>query len=175
MAKKKRKRKTQTKLKKKRTNKQPNGKYKELHEKTKNVLNHSGLPTEEIEFIDPPDGVKMSAVILKLAEPLLKEYGDDDKRIEAIISLTIIVWNKLMFPSDVQENLYDEMIDHLVPMNGDAEDISSIVYLTDMITKRKNVYFPDLKKIIISYDLSVSKGDITLNISSAQIRTPQRH
>jgi len=128
-----------------------------------------------IEFIEPPDGVKTSAVILKLAEPLLKEYGDDDKRIKAVISLTIIVWNKLMFPSDVQENLYDEMIDHLVPMNGDAEDISSIVYLTDMITKRKNAYFPDLKKIIISYDLSVSKGDITLNISSAEIRTPQRH
>jgi len=175
MAKKKRKRKTQTKLKKKRTNKQPSAKYKELREKTKNVLNYSGLPTEEIEFIEPANGVKMSAVILKLAEPLLKQYGDDDKRIKAVISLTIIVWNKLMFPSDVQDNLYDEMIDHLVPMNGDAEDISSIVYLTEMITKRKNAYFPDLKKIIISYDLSVSKGDITLNISSAQIRTPQRH
>ena len=175
MAKKKRKRKTQTKLKKKRTNRQPSAKYKELREKTKNVLDYSGLPTEELEFIEPPDGVKMSAVILKLAEPLLKQYGDDDKRIKAVISLTIIVWNKLMFPSDVQENLYDEMIDHLVPMNGDAEDIGSIVYLTDMITKRKKVYFPDLKKIIISYDLSVSKGDITLNISSAEIRTPQRH
>ena len=93
----------------------------------------------------------------------------DDKLIKMVISLTIIIWNKLMFPSDMQENIDDEMIDHLVPMDGDAENIGSIVYLTDLITKRKDEYFPDLKKVIIGYDLSVSNGDITLNISSTQI------
>ncbi|WP_157067264.1 hypothetical protein, partial [Desulfosarcina cetonica] len=42
--------------------------------------------------------VKMSEVILKLAEPLLTKFPDDEKRIETIISLTVIEWNKLMLP-----------------------------------------------------------------------------
>lgn len=106
---------------------------------------------------------------MKLAEPLLKKYGDDDKLIESIISLTIVFWNKQLLPKDMQEESHDEMIDHLVPKNGDTEDIGSIVYFNDLITKRKAIYFPDLKKVILSYDVSVTNGDITLNISSAPI------
>ena len=74
-----------------------------------------------------------------------------------------------MFPEDEQEKLQDEMIDYMVPSSGDAEDISMIVYVNDLITERKNKYFPNLKEVILSYDLTVSRGDITLNISSAQI------
>ena len=129
-------------------NQQTNIKYQKLRTKTKSMLNKLDLSTESMEFIEPPDGVKMSEVILKLADPLLKKYGDDDKIIETIVSLTISVWNKMMFPEDEQEKLQDEMIDHMVPRSGDAEDISVIVYINDLITERKNKYFPNLKKII---------------------------
>ena len=74
-----------------------------------------GISTEGIEFIESSDGVKMSEVILKLADPLLKKYGDNDKRIETIISLTIIEWNRLMLPEDEREKFQDEMIDTLSP------------------------------------------------------------
>ena len=67
-----------------------------------------------MEFTEPADGVKMSAVILKLAEPLLKKYGDDDKRIETIISLTIAEWNRLMLPEGEREKYQDEMMDTLL-------------------------------------------------------------
>lgn len=133
------------------------------------MLNQWGLSTGGMEFIEPLDGVKMSEVILKLAGPLLKKYGHDDKKVETIISITITVWNKLMFPESEQEKLLNEIIDCMVPTNGDAEDIGSIVYLTDLITERKKKYFPDLKKIIVNYDLSLSRGNITLNISSAPV------
>jgi hypothetical protein len=106
---------------------------------------------------------------LKLADPLLKKYGDDEKFIETIVSLTISLWNKMMFPEDEQEKLQDEMIDYMVPRSGDAEDISMIVYINDLITERKNKYFPDLKKVIISYDLTVSRGNIALNVTSTPI------
>jgi hypothetical protein len=114
---------------KKNQNRQSDIKYQKLRTKTKSMLNELGLSKESMEFIEPPDGVKMSEVILKLADPLLKKYGDDDKLIETIISLTITVWNKLMFPEDEQEKLQNEMIDYMVPKSGDAENIGMIVYI----------------------------------------------
>jgi hypothetical protein len=139
-------------------------------EKTKNMLNQLGLPTERTTFIEPSDGVKMSEVILKLAEPLLKEYGDNDKHIESIISLAIIVWNKLIFPKDEQEKLLDEMMQRLFPANGNAEDLGVFTYIHDLIAERKSRYFPNLNKAIISYDLTVSGGNIALNVTSTLVK-----
>ena len=157
--------------KKKKPSKQTNTKYKRLQQKVKNGFQQQGIPTEGIEFIESPDGVKMSADILKLAEPLLKQYGDDDKRIETIISLTIIEWNRLLFPEDVREKFQDEMIDTLSSPDDEAETVGSLLYLSDLIAKRQKKYFPDLKKWIVDYELIILDGDITLNISSAPVES----
>ena len=137
----------------------------------KDGFKQKGISTEGIEFIESPDGVKMSAVILKLAEPLLKKYGDDDKRIKTIISLTIIEWNRLMLPEDEREKFQDEMIDTLSPPDDEADTVGSILYLSDLIAERQKKYFPDLKKLIVDYELIVSDGNITLNISSAPVES----
>ena len=51
--------------------------------------------------IPTPEGeARMSAVILQVAEPLLKQHGKTPQRAEAIIMLTIAGWNKSMFPPD---------------------------------------------------------------------------
>lgn len=130
------------------------------------MLIQQGLPVGKMKIIDPPDGIKMSAVILKLADPLLKKYGDNDNRIKTIISLTVIEWNTLMLPEDKQKKIQNTTIDHLVPIDGDAEDVVSLLYISELIAERKKKYFPDLKKAILSYDISVSNGNITLNVSS---------
>ena len=148
--------------------------YPKLREKTKSMLNQLGFAIERTTFIEPSDGVKMSEVILKLSEPLLKKFGDSDKRIETIISLTITVWNKLMFLENEQNELQDEMIDRLTPRNGNAEDIGVITYIHDLIAERKSKFFPSLKKAIMSYDLKVSGGVITLNVSSIPIKEKYR-
>ncbi len=157
--------------KKKKPNKQPIPKYKNLMEKVKEDLNERGLYTENAEYRESPDGVKMSAVILKLAEPLLKKYGDDDKRIETIVSLTIAEWNRLMLPEDQQENLQDVMIDTLSPPGNDAETVGSLLYISDLIAERKKKYFPNLKKVIVNQELIISNGNITLNIASAPVES----
>jgi len=113
----------------------------------------------------------MSEVILKLSDPLLKEYNDNDKQIKSIISLTIIEWNRLMFPEDMREKFQDKMIDTLSPPGDEAETVGSILYLSELITKRQKKYFPDLKRLIVDYELIVSDGDITLNISSAPVES----
>ena len=155
--------------KKKKPNKQTNTNYKRLQQKVKDGFRQQGIPTEGIEFVKSSDGVKMSEVILKLADPMLKEYGDNDKQIKTIISLTIIEWNRIMFPKDVREKFQDEMIDTLSPEVGEADTIGSILYISKLIAKRQKKYFPDLKRLIIDHELIVSDGDITLNISSAPV------
>ena len=113
----------------------------------------------------------MSEVMLKLAEPLLNKYGDIDKRIKTIISLTIFEWNRLMLPESEREKFQDEMINTLLPPEEEAETVGSILYLSDLIAERQKKYFPDIKKIIVDYELFVSDGNITLNISSAPIKS----
>ena len=92
--------------------KQPNTKFKRLQQKVENGFKQKGISTETIEFRESPDGVKMSEVILKLAEPLLKKYGDIDNRIRTIISLTIFEWNRLMLPEGEREKYQDGCIYH---------------------------------------------------------------
>ena len=160
--------------KKKKPDKKLNPNYKRLQQKVESGFKQKGISTEGIEYRDSPDGVKMSAVILKLAEPLLKKYGDDDKRIKTIISLTTIEWNRLMLPDDEREKFQDEMIDTLLPSDGEAETVGSILYINELIAERHKKYFPDLKKMIIDYESIVSNGNITLNISSAPIKSDSK-
>jgi len=120
--------------KKKKPNKQMNTKYKRLQQKVEKEFKETGLFPKKMEFTEPADGVKMSAVILKLAEPLLKQFGDDDKRIETIVSLTIAEWNRLMLPGDEQENLQDVMIDTLSPPGDDAETVGSLLYISGVLS-----------------------------------------
>ena len=160
--------------KKKKPSKQTNTEYKRLQQKVKDGFKQQGISTEGIEFVESPDGVKMSEVILKLADPLLKKFGDDDHRTETIISLTILEWNRLMLPEGEQEKFQDEMFDTILPPGDDADMVGSILYINELIAKRQKKYFPDLKKIILDYELIVSNSDITLNISSAFVESKSK-
>jgi len=153
----------------KKPNKQTNTKYKKLGERVKDGFRQQGISTEGIEFVESSDGVKMSEVILKLADPLLKQFGDNDKRIKTIISLTIFEWNRLMLPEDEREKFQNEMFDILLPPGNDADMVGSILNINQLIAVRQKKHFPDIKKIIVDYELIVSEGDITLNISSAPV------
>jgi hypothetical protein len=157
--------------KKKKPNKQTNTKYKRFQQKVKDGFKQKGISTEDIEFIESPDGVKMSEVILKLADPLLKQFGDNDNRTKAIISLTILEWNRLMLPEGEREKFQDEMFDTLLPPGDGADMVDSILYINQLIAERQKKYFPDIKKIIVDYELITSDGNITLNISSAPVES----
>jgi len=76
-----------------------------------------------------------------------------------------------MFPKDVREKFQDEMIDTLSPPDSEAETVGSLLYISDLIAERQKKYFPDLKRLIVDYELIVSEGDISLNISSTPVES----
>ena len=72
--------------------------------------------------ISTPEGeARMSAVVLEVAEPLLKLHGKTPERAEAVIMLVVAGWNKALLPSDKQPALEKEVIDRLVPADGSAD------------------------------------------------------
>jgi hypothetical protein len=111
----------------------------------------------------------MSAVIVELAEPLLREHGKTAERAEAIIALTIAAWNKSMFPAEKQPVIEKDLIDCFVPKDGSAEAIGGALFVMETVEARRNKLFPDLRKVVVDYELDVSGGSLTLNVISAPI------
>jgi len=120
--------------------------------------------------IPTPEGeAKMSAVITQLAEPLLKQHGTNAQRAETIISLTVAAWNKSMFPSDKQPFIEKELIDCIILKDGNAEDIGIAIDVMDMIAERREELFPNLRKVIVDYEVDISGGRLNLNVTSAPV------
>ena len=122
--------------------------------------------------IPTPEGEeKMSAVILQVAEPLLKQHGKSAERVQAIISLTVAGWNQSMFPPEKQSLIEKELIEHFVPKDGPGEDIAFLLQFMDIIVERRKKLFPDLRKIIVDYKVILSGHRLTLNVTSAPLPT----
>jgi len=120
--------------------------------------------------IPTPEGeAKMSAVILQLADPLIKQHGKSAERAEAIIMLTIAGWNKSMFPPDKQPIIEKDLIDCFVPKDGSAEAVGVAIEVVDLVSERRKKLFPDLRKIIVDYEVNIGSGRLTLNVTSAPI------
>jgi hypothetical protein len=121
------------------------------------------------EMPTPEGEAKMSAVILQLAEPLMKQHGTTAERAEAILMLTIAGWNKSMFPPDKQPLIENDLINAFVPKDGSAEAVGVVVEVMDTIAERRQKLFPDLRKIIVDFDVEIGGGRLTLKVSSAPI------
>ena len=113
--------------------------------------------------------LKMSAVILTLAEPLLKKPGMNVKRMESLIALTIAAWNKAMLPEGKQGSVEDEIINTLVPPGGSAETVAVIIEIMDLIEERRKELFPNLRMFVADHDFQASESGMTLNVGAAPI------
>jgi hypothetical protein len=121
------------------------------------------------EMPTPEGQAKMSAVIMQLAEPLIRQHAETVERAKAIISLTIAAWNKSMFPPEKQPLAEKELIDHFVPKDGPAEVVGLLVHIMETVADRQKELFPDLRKAIVDYKIEVSGDTLNLNVSSAPL------
>jgi hypothetical protein len=82
----------------------------------------------------------------------------------AILMLTIGGWNKSMFPPDKQPLIEKDLIDAFVPKDGSAEAVGVAVEVMDIIAERRQKLFPDLRKIIVDYEVEIGGGRLTLHV-----------
>ena len=112
---------------------------------------------------------KMSEVILDLADPLLDGDVSNAKEVDFIVQLTIVAWNKAMASADRQDAMEKEIIDTLVPPEGAAEEVGTIIQALDIVEERRKKLFPNLRRFVVDYDLQVSEGRVALNVLSESI------
>jgi len=120
--------------------------------------------------IPTPEGeAKMSAVILEVAEPLLKQYAKTPERAKTVIMLVVFGWNKSLFPPDKQAVVEKEILDQLVPKDGSGETMGMAVHIMDTAAERREVMFPDLRKVIVDHEVEIAGSNLTLNVSTAAV------
>ena len=119
------------------------------------------------EIPTPKGEARMSAVILEVAEPLLRQYAQTPERAQTVIMLTVVGWNKSLFPPDKQPVVEKEIIDQLVAEDGSGEAIGVVVDIMDTAADRREKLFPDLRKVIVDYEVEISGDSLNLNVSSA--------
>ena len=112
---------------------------------------------------------KMSEVILDLADPLFDGDVSNAKEVDLIVQLTIAAWNKAMLSADEQDASEKQIIDILVPQDGDAELVGTVIQALDIVEERRKKLFPNLRRFIVDYDLKVSDGRVALNIISSPV------
>ena len=123
----------------------------------------------------PEEEAKMSEAILELADPLLDGDVANSKEVDFIVQLTIVAWNKAMFSPDRQDALEKEIIDTLVPPDGDAELVGAVIEAMGIVDERRKKLFPNLRRIVVNYDLQVSEGKIALNVASAPLAADRQN
>jgi hypothetical protein len=90
---------------------------------------------------------KMSEVILELADPLLDGDVSNAKEVDFIVQLTIAAWNKAMFPADRQAAMEKEIIDTLVPPDGKAEQVGTVIQALDIVDERRKKALPESPQV----------------------------
>jgi len=144
-------------------------KYHDLNMKVLDSLRTQGINSENINFINTPTEIKMSAVILKLAEPYIRMYWGNEIRIRTIISLTVCTWNMAFLPSEEQVELQEKYIEEIFPKDSDAQDVSIMLRVFENLLERKKKLFPGIRTFIMGHDLRLDSKNIHLDISSAPL------
>ena len=120
--------------------------------------------------IPTPEGeARMSAVILEVAEPLIKQYAETPERAKTVIMLVVFGWNKSLFPPDKQAVVEKEILDQLVPQDGGGEPMGTAIHIMDTAAERREKMFPDLRKVIVDHEVEIVGGNLTLNVTTAAV------
>jgi len=120
--------------------------------------------------VPTPEGeAKMSAAILEVAKPLTKQYAETQEQLTTLIALVIAGWNKSLFPLDKQSIVEKEIIDRFVPEDGSGESIGVAMDIMDTAAQRRKERFPDLRRIVVDYEVEISGDNFNLNVSSAPV------
>jgi len=113
-------------------------------------------------LVNSDDIEKMSDVILRFAEPLLKDpHGVISKN---AIRFAIAVWNASLLPQDEQLKMLSTLIEMLP--EDDQDGRRELVAGIHMLLARKQRYFADNTRVILDYQITEAPNKLNLNVIS---------
>ncbi len=136
---------------------------------------NSSFTSIELSSDDNPDEIKMSAVILKLAEPYMQTLWGVEGRIEVIIDLTISAWNMSFLSEAEQAAFKQKFVRTFQPEGFTTQGMDSLLHIMETIKQRKMDLFPEVHAIVSEYDLKIDGDNLHLNVSSIPFSEKQAH
>jgi hypothetical protein len=106
-------------------------------------------------------GIKMSEVILDLADDLL-EHAKTKSEYHSAISITCIAWNLAVMDSSE----YEAALERGLKKIDDPVHQDDTLQIIDAIIKKKNRLHPNIKRVILDYELVGNKNNFHLNVVS---------
>ena len=108
-------------------------------------------------------GRKMSEVILDFAEPLLKNF-DDDEDFESVIAFATICWNLSFLPEQQRQAQLNAMVDKL--SKSDALLRIEMEDCAKMLLERKRAFFANNRRMVVDYEVVEEKDEHRLLVMS---------
>jgi hypothetical protein len=148
--------------------KKKTGKSKRTRKKAQKPSEASRTLLSKPATLESTDDIKMSKVILKLAEPLLQKYGAKMERVHSILTLAVTAWNMGMLPETSEEQVAENIASSL-PKEFLAEDLSGVLKVIYMLMERKREHFQNIQRIIINHEVVETDKGWDLNVSSVTV------
>lgn len=113
-------------------------------------------------LVNSGDIEKMSDVILRFAEPLLRDpHGVISKH---VIRFAIAVWNASLLPKDEQSESLKPIVNMLPEDDQDARD--KLIATFDMLLARKQRYFANNTRVTLDYQITDPADMLHLDVIS---------
>jgi hypothetical protein len=127
-----------------------------------NKVKREGLFADSQVLYEPAGEIKMSEALIALMEP----YLDSIETLNAyrnLASMAAIAWNNSVLPPEAQMKP-SELINKL---DMPAEDLPLMEELLTSLLKRKKALFPDVQRMIVSYEVTgTGRGNWHLSVAS---------
>lgn len=121
------------------------------------------------DYEDGSDSVKMSEIIIDLADPLLERARSFEKK-RKVLEMAIVVWNISMLPEDKQDELMLEFGRGLFE-NPSEENLSGFAMLAGMLHRRV-AHFPGIRRFIVDYEIEERDGAPYLTVGHQAMSDP---
>lgn len=130
-------------------------------EALKQKLRSDGILAGRKIVFEPGGEEKMSEVLLAFVEPY-QHLTTSYEAYQRLIGVAVIAWNAALLPADGRRELIAEA-GKAITDKGTRRDLMAIL---DELIKRKERFFPDNKRFIVSYELSEAKEGYHLSVAS---------
>jgi hypothetical protein len=135
-------------------------------------LRAHGLPEDTKIIRRPPGESKISAVFWDFIEPF-KKYATTLQAMEKLVVLGTCAWNAALLPTDERQKFMSEIVRSVLGQAGE-EWRGDLTYILTTLLKRKERFFADDRRFIVSYHLEDTGANYHLSMVSTMLDAPAK-
>jgi len=110
------------------------------------------------KIVGPPSGqAKMSEVLGEFIEPYA-EFAPTTDAYRKLVAIAAVAWNAALFPEERRQAMIEDVLEKGLRSGGYQGDLAEMKAIVRQMIDRKERYFSECKRMIISFEV-VDTGD----------------